>query len=91
MNKEVEYKIGDLFQKPNLEIDFRNNGIVWGLLIDIIYELGEEKPKYVICWYYKNKIPINYKIISNSYYTKNELHKYTTSVSVGWKHYPANI
>ena len=83
MNKEIEYKIGDLFQKP-AHYDAPAPGILTGLLVSIEKYEGKWPLKnkdiadiYVIEWYYRNEKP-------KFRYCKRELKSY---ISVhNWKH-----
>jgi hypothetical protein len=81
MNKEAEYKVGDLFQKPHVYYDIPV--ILIGLLVSIEKYKGKiilpnaETDIYVIEWYYKNEQP-------KFRYTKRELKYYISDHN--WKH-----
>jgi hypothetical protein len=82
MNKEIEYNIGDLFQKPH--VYYNIPVILIGLLVSIEkYEgkwLLQDKDIadiYVIEWYYKNEQP-------KFRYSKRELKYYISDHN--WKH-----
>ena len=78
MNKETEYKIGDLFQRPHADDTL---GMQTGLLVAIHkYPKQTLEDIYAIEWYYKDEQP-------KFRYSKNEL-KYKISYN-GWKHHPA--
>ena len=82
MNKEIEYKIGDLFQKPMVKhiiSDSTLDGIIYGLIIDKEITFNKEAWDYRIEWYIKNG-PICI------YYTKFVL-EYNINYN-GWKHIP---
>ena len=81
MNKETEYKIGDLFQKPRSK---GNNNFyhISGILIAILKNTNN---KYAIEWYYQHET-------ITVCYTKNELDTYCFRHGIyDWEYHPANI
>ena len=81
MNKEAEYKVGDLFQKP---LSYQK--YIYGLLIKIDKATSpwtkQVKIMYTIEWYDKDRInTLKYDVF--------ELESYCLSNAIyGWKHIP---
>jgi hypothetical protein len=78
MNKEIEYNIGDLFQKPAVKhiiTDSTIEPIIYGLIIDKAIIIDKDAWDYRIEWYIKNgpiciyytKFILEYNIIRNGW------------------------
>jgi hypothetical protein len=82
MNKQIEYKVGDLFQKP---WSYQKN--IYGLLISIDKSTAvwtkQEQIMHTIEWYGKDGV------IDKLKYHAHELESYCLPNAIyGWKHIP---